>query len=127
KVLPLLLLDGRRNTLTRPSSSSQRSCRLLGMSLQTRYRPCPFQAGPSHHSAPVHSRWMGALGCARPLKLGSTAMTSGSQKYVFGAPFGPKSRGGVVTVLGGATGPAGACACAAAAPIARVPVQALSA
>ena len=26
-------------------------------------------------------------------------------KYVVGAPFGPKSRGGVVTVLGGAIGP----------------------
>ena len=39
---------------------------------------------------------------------GSTARTSGSQKYVVGAPFGPKSRGGVVTVLGGAAGPAGA-------------------
>jgi len=40
---------------------------------------------------------------------------------VLGAPFGPKSRGGVVTVLGGATGPVGVWACAAAAPIARVP------
>src|SRR5215216_2482485 len=71
---------------------------VVGMSLQTRYRPCAFQAGPSDQSAPVHSLWIGALGCARPLKLGSTAMTSGSQKYVLGAPFGPKSRGGVVTV-----------------------------
>src|SRR4029453_9244852 len=30
---------------------------------------------------------------------------SGSVKYVVGAPPGPKSRGGVVTVLGGAIGP----------------------
>ena len=35
-VLPLLLLEGRRKTLTRPSSSSHLSCRLLGMSLHTR-------------------------------------------------------------------------------------------
>ena len=42
---------------------------------------------------------MGAFGCARPLKDGSTARTSGSQKYRFGAAFGPKSRGGLVTVL----------------------------
>src|SRR4029453_13672544 len=34
--------------------------------------------------------------------------TSGSVKYVVGAPPGPKSRGGVVIVLGGDTGPAGA-------------------
>jgi hypothetical protein len=34
-------------------------------------------------------------------------------KYVVGAPPGPKSRGGVVIVLGGATAPvAGACAAA---------------
>ena len=34
-------------------------------------------------------------------------------KYVVGAPPGPKSRGGLVTVLGGATDPlAGACAIA---------------
>src|SRR5438093_5783386 len=31
---------------------------------------------------------------------------SGSVKYVVGAPPGPKSRGGLVTVLGGAAGPA---------------------
>src|SRR5204863_9524612 len=75
-----------------------------GMSLQTRYRPCPLHAGPSDHSAPVHSRWMGAFGWRRPLNMGSTVMTSGSVKYVVGAPPGPKSRGGVVTVLGGGTG-----------------------
>src|SRR5262245_26167200 len=45
---------------------------------------------------------MGAFGCASPLKDGSTARTSGSQKQTFGAPFGPKSRGRLVTVLAGA-------------------------
>jgi hypothetical protein len=39
------------------------------------------------------------------LNDGSTAMMSGSQKYVVGAPRGLKSRGGVVTVDGGAAGP----------------------
>src|SRR5262249_55506123 len=47
---------------------------------------------------------MAALGWANPSNIGSTARTSGSQKYVVGAPPGPKSRGGVVTVLGGAMG-----------------------
>src|SRR4051794_37874371 len=42
---------------------------------------------------------MGAFGCARPLKDGSTARTSGSQKYTFGGAFGPKSRGGGVAVV----------------------------
>ena len=104
-MLPLLLLDGWRNTVTRPSSSSQRSWRLFGMSLQTRYRPWLDQAGPSAHRAPVHKRWIGALGWRSPLNTGSTVRTSGSVKYVVGAPPGPKSRGGAVTVLGGATGP----------------------
>jgi hypothetical protein len=40
-------------------------------------------------------------------------MMSGSQKYVVGAPLGEKSRGGLVTVLGGATG----APCAAAVPV----------
>src|SRR5260370_2274059 len=75
------------------------------MSLQTRERPWEFQAGPSIQAAPVHRRLIEAFGCASPLKLGSTATMSASQKYVVGAPLGPKSRGGVVTVLGGATGP----------------------
>src|SRR3954466_12021191 len=47
-------------------------------------------------------------------------MTSGSQKYVVGAPRGEKSRGGVVIVLGGATGPA-CCAATGAATIAPAP------
>ena len=36
RVLPLALLDGLRNTLVAPVSSSQRSMRLLGMSLHSR-------------------------------------------------------------------------------------------
>src|SRR3989454_1639735 len=55
-VLPLLLFDGERNTVTRPSSSIQRSWRLFGMSLQTRYLPSALHAGPSDHNAPVHKR-----------------------------------------------------------------------
>src|SRR5258708_3531262 len=43
-----------------------------------------------------------ALGCASALNDGSTASTSGSLKYVVGAPRGLKSRGGVVIVVGGA-------------------------
>src|SRR5205823_8930012 len=39
-----------------------------------------------------------------PLNTGSTLRTSGSVKYVVGAPPGPKSRGGFVTVLGGVAG-----------------------
>src|SRR4029450_2177369 len=31
------------------------------MSLKTTYRPTPFHAGPSAHSAPVHSRTSGVL------------------------------------------------------------------
>ena len=46
---------------------------------------------------------------------------------MLGAPFGPKSRGGVVTVLGGAAGPAGAWARAASAPTAKAPAPAPSA
>jgi len=54
---------------------------------------------------------MAALGCRKPLNIGSMVSTSGSVKYVVGAPPGPKSRGGVVIVLGGAIGPAaGGCA-----------------
>src|SRR5215813_2100580 len=81
------------------------------MSLHTRYRPWLFHAGPSAHSDPVHSRWIGAFGWRRPLNAGSTVRTSGSVKYVVGAPPGPKSRGGLVMVVGGAAG-WGACAVA---------------
>ena len=50
---------------------------------------------------------------------------SGSQKYVVGAPIGPKSRGGVVMVLGGATGVG--CAAAVPAPATIAPAPAASA
>src|ERR1700693_4348881 len=46
---------------------------------------------------------MALLGWAYWSNIGSTESTSGSVKYVVGAPCGPKSRGGVVMVLGGAT------------------------
>src|ERR1700730_14892086 len=46
---------------------------------------------------------MALLGWAYWSNSGSTESTSGSVKYVVGAPCGPKSRGGVVMVLGGAT------------------------
>src|SRR5262247_1419786 len=76
------------------------------MSLQTRYLPTPLHAGPSDHSAPVQSRSSGVLPCRRLLNAGSMVMTSGST-YVAGEAPGPKSRGGVVTVLSGVAGPAG--------------------
>ena len=50
-----------RNGVTFPVASSHRICTLLGMSLKTTYRPTPFHAGPSAHSAPVHSRTSGVL------------------------------------------------------------------
>src|SRR5687767_12186989 len=55
---------------------------------------------------------MAAFGWRRPLNIGSIVSTSGSVKYVVGAPPGPKSRGGVVMTLGGVMAPlpAGACA-----------------
>jgi len=39
--LPFVLLDGLRNTLTAPVSSSHFMTRLFGMSLQSRKRPSP--------------------------------------------------------------------------------------
>src|SRR5262245_46253983 len=77
------------------------------MSLQTRYRPSPLHAGPSAHSAPVHSRLIAEFACTRLPNAGSTLSTSGSVKYVVGGALGPKSLGGFVTVLGG---PCGVCA-----------------
>src|SRR5262245_58244354 len=47
---------------------------------------------------------MALLACTSAPNSGATASTSGSVKYVVGAPFGPKSRGGLVTVLGGLCG-----------------------
>src|SRR5438874_9668709 len=83
------------------------------MSLQTRYFPSALHAGPSDQSAPVHKRWIAALGWRRPSNAGSIVRTSGSVKYVVGAPRGLKSRGGCVIVLGGPTGAlAGLCAAA---------------
>src|SRR5438093_13774923 len=49
-----------------------------------------------------------ALGWASAANDGSIVRTSGSLKYVVGAPRGLKSRGGVVMVVGGPTGPPGA-------------------
>jgi hypothetical protein len=45
--LPFALFDGLRNTLIAPVSSSHLRIRLLGMSLQRRYRPSPNHTGPS--------------------------------------------------------------------------------
>src|SRR5262245_18207072 len=90
------------------------------MSLHTRYRPWPLHAGPSDQRAPVHRRWIGAFGWRRPLNSGSIVSTSGSVKYTFGGAFGPKSRGGVVIVLGGAIG-AGVWAAARRGPSATAP------
>src|SRR5438045_2239222 len=47
RVLPLALLEGLRNTLTAPVSSSQRIMRLFGMSLHSRQRASPIHTGPS--------------------------------------------------------------------------------
>src|SRR5438046_1216838 len=73
------------------------------MSLHTRNLPTEFQAGPSDQRAPVHRRWIAAFGWRKPSNDGSTVSTSGSVKYVVGAPPAPKSRGGWVIVLGGST------------------------
>ncbi|WP_229178791.1 hypothetical protein [Bradyrhizobium ivorense] len=51
-------------------------------------------------------------------------MTSGSQKYVVGAPRGLKSRGGLVIVVGG---PTGATFWASALPIPVAPAAAVTA
>jgi hypothetical protein len=56
RVFPLAKFDGLRNTLTAPVSSSQRMMRLLGMSLQRRYRPSPNHTGPSDQRNPVARR-----------------------------------------------------------------------
>src|SRR4029450_9996590 len=88
-VLPLVLFDGLLYTVTRPSSSSQRRRRSLGMSLQTRNRPCALHAGPSDQSDPVHSRLIGVLPRTSELNRGSTVTKSGSA-YVLGDALGPK-------------------------------------
>src|SRR5258708_21189911 len=77
------------------------------MSLQSRYRPWLFQAGPSAQSAPVQSRLIDAFGWTRALNAGSIVRTSGSLKYVVGAASGPKSRGGFEMTVGADTGGVG--------------------
>src|SRR5882757_7685759 len=72
RVLPLLLFEGLRKTLTSPVSSSQRSMRLLGISLHTRYRPSPNHTGPSDQRAPVYRRSTPALTILYLAKRGST-------------------------------------------------------
>src|SRR5262249_4879775 len=51
-VFPLLYPEGFLKTVTRPSSSIHLICTLFGISLHTRNRPTPFQAGPSAHKVP---------------------------------------------------------------------------
>src|ERR1700687_662007 len=82
------------------------------MSLHRRWRPSLFHAGPSDHriglplTSPCHRRWIVVLPWVMSPNAGSIVITSGSLKYVLGAPFGPKSRGGLVVVVGGVAGPA---------------------
>jgi hypothetical protein len=52
--------------------------RLLGMSLQSRYRPSPNHTGPSHQRKPVARRSTAALLTRYFAKLGSTIWTAGS-------------------------------------------------
>src|SRR5215468_9961524 len=78
RVLPLVLLDGLRKTLTAPVSSSHRMTRLFGISLQSRKRPSPNHTGPSAHRKPVASRSTAASGSRYGAKLGSSTWTAGS-------------------------------------------------
>src|SRR6266849_4213434 len=71
RVLPLAVLDGLRKTLTAPVSSSHFMMRSFGMSLHSRWRPSPNQAGPSHQRNPVASRSTAALKMRYLAKLGS--------------------------------------------------------
>src|SRR6267143_1117474 len=74
-MLPLLLFDGFRNTVTPLLSSSQRICTLLPMSLKRRKRPTLLHAGPSSHRPPVHSRLMALFGWLK--SRGGLLMTVG--------------------------------------------------
>src|SRR6266850_8314968 len=85
RVLPLVLFDGLRKTLTAPVSSSHFITRLLGMSLQSRKRPSPNHAGPSDHRKPVASRSTAARLSRYFAKLGSSPCTAGSG-YLTGSP-----------------------------------------
>jgi hypothetical protein len=77
-VLPLLLFDALRNTVTRPSSSIHRRWTPIGTSLHTRYFPWLHQAGPSDQLPPVQRRWMPLLFTRIALNAGSMVMMSWS-------------------------------------------------
>src|SRR5215831_17347478 len=55
-VLPFEFIDGWRKTLRWPSSSQYRMIRLLGMSLNSTYRPAGKYTGPSAQRMPVAMR-----------------------------------------------------------------------
>src|SRR5712691_10729479 len=78
RVLPLVLFDGLRKTLTAPVSSSHLIIRLLGISLQRRKRPSPNQTGPSAQRNPVARRSTAARPSRYFAKLGSITCTAGS-------------------------------------------------
>src|SRR5687768_9357895 len=78
RVLPLVLFDGLRKTLTAPVSSSHFMTRLLGMSLQSRKRPSPNHTGPSDQRQPVASRSTDASRSRYCSKAASTTCTAGS-------------------------------------------------
>src|SRR5918992_4581531 len=78
RVWPLLYCDGLRKTLTAPVSSSQRMMRLLGISLQSRYRPSPNQTGPSAQRKPVAKRSTAALPRRYGAKRRSSTRMAGS-------------------------------------------------
>src|ERR1700726_4144823 len=78
RVLPLALLEGLRNTLTAPVSSSHFRIRLFGISLQRTYRPSPNHTGPSDRGQPVGSRSTAASITRYLAKLGSRISTAGS-------------------------------------------------
>src|SRR5690349_11132926 len=71
---------------------------LLPMSLKTRKRPTLLHAGPSSHRPPVHNLLIALFGRTTPSNAGSTVRMSGSVKYVVGWL---KSRGGLLTTVGG--------------------------
>src|ERR1700704_2238716 len=77
-VLPLLLFEGLRNTVTRPSSSIQRRWTPIGTSLHTRYLPWLHHAGPSDHMPTVQGRRMPLLLTRSALNAGSIVTMSGS-------------------------------------------------
>src|SRR5882672_11603374 len=85
RVLPFVLFEGLRKTLTAPVSSSHFIIRLLGISLQRRKRPSPNQTGPSAHRKPVASRSTAARFSRYLAKLGSSPCTAGSG-YLTGRP-----------------------------------------